>query len=247
MTSSTPVAPAPAAKSSLWEDFIDIFYAPSQVFTRRREGRFGLALLVLTVVSAVLFVAFRSAFEPVFDAQFDQGMRAQAAQGQQLTPDQIATGRRFAGIIASVAGVLGTPILVFVLGLLIWLAGKFFGSTATLGQAAMVSTYANVPRILTSAIVGMLALFADPGTLTTPAALTLSPARFMSSDASPVVVALLSRIDVTALWVTALLGIGIAIVGKIPRSQGLPAAGVVWLVGTLFALAAAARQAAIAG
>jgi hypothetical protein len=237
---------APAPTTSLWEDFVDIFYAPSQVFARRRDGRFGLALLILTAISVALFFAFRNAFQPVFDAQFDQGIRAQAANGgPTLTPEQLATGRRFAGIFASVAGVLGTPIIVFVLAFLTWLAGKFFGSTATLGQATMVSTYANIPRILTSAIVGALALFADPSTLTTTAALTLSPARFLPANTSPVLLALLSRFDVTALWVTVLLGIGLSVVGKIPRGKAFAAAGLVWLVATLFALAGAARQAAM--
>ncbi len=244
---TSPQADSVAApNTSLWEDFIDIFYAPSQVFARRREGRFGLALLVLTVVSVALYFAFRNAYQPMIDAQFDQAMRGQAAQGgPALTPEQLASGRKFAGIFATVAGAVGTPLIVFISGLLIWLAGKFFDSTATLGQATMVATYANVPRILTSTIVGALALFADPSNLTTPAAFTLSPARFLPGDSSPVVLALLSRLDVTALWVTALLGIGLSIVGKIPRARGFAAAGVVWLVATLFALAGAARQAAM--
>jgi uncharacterized protein involved in propanediol utilization len=69
----------------------------------------------------------------------------------------------------------------------------------------------------------------------------------MPADASPLLSALLSRFDVTALWVTALLGIGIAVVGQIPRSKGLAAAGLVWLVATLFAIAGAARQVAAMG
>jgi hypothetical protein len=225
---------------------VDVLYAPSQVFSRRRAGRFGLALLVLTVLTAALFFAFRGAFQPVFDAQLEQGLRAQAAPGAPApTPDQIATARKFAGVFASVGGVLGTPVIVFVSGLMIWLAGKAFGSSASLGQATMVATYANVPRVLTTVVVGALALMSDPGSLTTMAALTLSPARFLPEDASPVALALLSRIDVAVLWVTVLLGIGIAVVGKIPRGKGLMAAGVVWLASTLFALAGAARQAAL--
>jgi hypothetical protein len=35
------------------------------------------------------------------------------------------------------------------------------------------------------------------------------------------------------------------VVGKIPRGKGLTAAALVWLAGTLFALAGAARQAAL--
>lgn len=42
----SPADPS-VAKTSLWEDFIDIFYALSAVFARRRDGKFGYALLFL--------------------------------------------------------------------------------------------------------------------------------------------------------------------------------------------------------
>ena len=42
------VEPGPS-KAGLWEDFVDIFYAPSSVFARRADGKFGLALLFLIV------------------------------------------------------------------------------------------------------------------------------------------------------------------------------------------------------
>ena len=65
------------------------------------------------------------------------------------------------------------------------------------------------------------------------ASMSLSPARFVDAEAQPVLAAFLGRLDLFILWSTALLGIGISVVGKIPRNKGLAAAFVVWLLATL--------------
>src|SRR5690606_25497913 len=45
-------------EASLWEDFVDIYYAPRQVFERRVEGgRWGIVLLIVTAVMALLYFA----------------------------------------------------------------------------------------------------------------------------------------------------------------------------------------------
>ena len=49
-----------APKAGIWEDFVDIFVQPAQVFERRRDGKFGLALLALVVITGVLFFALRN-------------------------------------------------------------------------------------------------------------------------------------------------------------------------------------------
>ena len=58
------VEPAPS-KAGLWEDFVDIFYAPSSVFARRADGKFGLPLLFLIVVAAVLVFLTKNAMQPM--------------------------------------------------------------------------------------------------------------------------------------------------------------------------------------
>ena len=239
---TTPVS-ASAPKTSLWEDFVDIFYAPSQVFARRRDGRFGAALLVLTVVSALLFFfVLRGPFESVFDAQFDAGMRAREGQGPALSPEQMASARRFARGIGLGIGLLNAPLVVLAVGAVLWLVGKLFGSAATFAQSMMVATYANVPRLLGTVVAGALAYFADPVTLTSPARLTLSPARFMPEGTPPALLFLLMRFDVMTIWATVLLGIGLSVVGNLPRSRAMMAAGAVWLVATLVQVAQGAQQ-----
>ena len=76
---STPAAPAKPA--ALWEDFVDVFTQPAAVFDRRRDGRFGRALLALTVLGAVIFFATRPLVQPLFDRAMEYGMQQQVRQG----------------------------------------------------------------------------------------------------------------------------------------------------------------------
>ena len=57
---------------------------------------------------------------------------------------------------------------------------------------------------------------------------------FLDPDkTSPVLLALLVRVDVFTIWETVLLGIGLSITGKIPKSQALHGGGIVWFIGAL--------------
>ena len=79
------VPPAtPVEKASVVEDFVDIFYAPSQVYDRRRDGNFGLALVLLCVLGAVIFFATRAVLEPVYDATYEMSIREAMKQNPNL-------------------------------------------------------------------------------------------------------------------------------------------------------------------
>src|SRR5512141_2148401 len=84
------MVPAPS-KASLWEDFIDIFYQPSAVFDRRRDGKFGMALLVLVIACTVLYLALRNGLAPIQDAEFAKATAALSAKNPNLTADQISS------------------------------------------------------------------------------------------------------------------------------------------------------------
>jgi hypothetical protein len=71
----------------------------------------------------------------------------------------------------------------------------------------------------------------------------LVPVRFMDPDqASPVLLALLSRVDPFVIWITVLLAIGVHVVGKIPKQQAYISAAIVWVVGALPAVFGALRS-----
>src|SRR5450830_809003 len=86
------VDPSPA-KAGLWEDFVDIFYAPSSVFARRSDGKFGLALLFLVIVGTVLFFLTKNAMQPIMDAEFTRQSAAAMRKNPSLTAEQMASGR----------------------------------------------------------------------------------------------------------------------------------------------------------
>src|SRR6266478_5025804 len=88
------VDPSPA-KAGLWEDFVDIFYAPSSVFTRRSDGKFGLALLLLVVVGTILVFVTKNAMQPIVDAEFTRQTAAAMRKNPNVTAEQMASSRNF--------------------------------------------------------------------------------------------------------------------------------------------------------
>src|SRR6476660_2724068 len=91
MTDEAPAqAPAPAG-ASVWEDFVDIFTNPSAVFERRREGQFGLALLIIAVLTGILAFALHNGLAPVMDAVIAKQQAAIMAKNPAITPDQLTS------------------------------------------------------------------------------------------------------------------------------------------------------------
>src|SRR5207237_10836470 len=136
--------PAPS-KASLWEDFVDIFYAPSSVFARRADGKFGLPLLFLIVIGTVLFFLTKNAMQPIMDAEFARQSAAAMRRNPSITQEQIAQGRAFFETIAPFFFAIGLTLSVFGTGLVVWLVGKLFDAKTSVAAAIMIATYSEVP------------------------------------------------------------------------------------------------------
>ena len=230
-------SPAPAeakpAKSTLWDDFSDMFFAPSSVFARRQDGKFGAPLFVLTLIIIVLFILFRNAMAPIYEAEFERGMAEMAAQNPEMSPEQLAMGRKFGDFAAIFGMAFAFPVTIIVLGALLWLAGKMFGSTMTARQGMLVSTFAHTPTIIGTIAGAVQAMLIGAEGLNSYADISLSPARFMADDTSPAMLGLVARFDLFGIWIIVLMGIGLAIVGRIERAKAMMAAGIVWVLGFL--------------
>jgi hypothetical protein len=237
------VDPAPA-KAGLWEDFVDIFYAPSSVFARRSDGKFGLALLFLVIVGAVLFFVTKNAMQPIFDAEFTRQTAAAMRKNPNITAEQMASSRNFFEMLGPVFFAVILAISVFGAGLVLWLVGKLFDAKESVGAAIMIATYAEVPRIVQILINAAQALVMSPEKLNAANSVGFNLARFMNPDtASPVLIALGARVDLFTIWVTVLLAIGLHVVGKIPKQQAYIAAAITWVIGALPAVFGALRSA----
>ena len=104
----------------------------------------------------------------------------------------------------------------------------------TYQQAVLIMTLAFVPRLIQYLLTTVQMLFMDTAAVTSMHTLSFSPARFMDPDTpNRVLLGLMGRLDLFTIWVTILIGIGIAVMGKVPRAKGLIAAGVIWLLASL--------------
>lgn len=236
---TSPEAPSPAA---WWEDYLEIFFAPSRVFARREKSGFLLPLLILAVLSAALIIGLKGSLAPAIEADINRSMATVQQQNPQLTDDQLAQARGLQETIGTVAIIVMIPILALIIGLVLWLFGKFVGATETLGQAMLIAAFASFPRIVGLLAAGIQGLVLPEESLNGMNRLSLGPARFLDPDsASALSVVLASRFDLTLIWITILLAIGLKVIAKIPMNKALVAAGLVWLVGALPGMLGAMR------
>lgn len=230
-----PSVQSPALeKASIVEDFIDIFYAPSSVYARREKSGFWMHLLIITVIAALFAFANRGVFDQIFDVEFQRGAAKAMAGNPQITAEMMDGQRKMSSTVAGSLQYIGAPMLIFIVALLVWGAARALSAKITYGQAVMIMTLAFVPRLVQALLTTVQMLLMDTSNIRSMHTLGFSPARFMDPDSSNrVLLGFMGRLDLFTLWVTLLIGIGIAVMGKVPRAKGLIAAGIVWLVATL--------------
>jgi Yip1-like protein len=222
-------------------DMVEIYYAPSAVFERRRNGPWGLPLIVLAVVAIVLFLATSNLMRPVMDAEMTRAMAAAAKSNPNLKPEQIeamkAGGSKFAIVGIGFFFLIG-PLLV---GLILWVVGKIVGAKQELAGALAVGVFAFYPRLIEMIINAVQAAFVPEQSIHSRLSLSLGLGRFMNPDSSLTTLALLGRVDVFTLWVTVLLALGLKITGRTTTGQAIAAGVMMWVIGALPGLLGALR------
>ena len=231
-TGARPVAAEPAA---VWEDFIDIFYAPSAVFARRQHGSFWIPLSVVTLLMGALFFMNSGVLQPMMDAEFNRQMAAAIRNNpERMTPENIERFRQIGTRIGQVAIFLFGPITICAVGCAVWAAGKLFEARQSFTAALVVAAYAYVPRVLEQVLNGVQGLLLDSGQLNGRFRLSLGLGRFLDPDtASPLVIAMAGRVDLFTIWITVLLAIGLSVTGHVSRRRAAMAAVLVWVAGAL--------------
>jgi hypothetical protein len=233
-------APTPAPGKPGLMDCAEIYYAPSAVFERRRQGKFGLPLLVYVIAMIVIFFATRDLMKPLMDAQMNRSMAAAAAKNPNMTPEQMEAGRAFGAKIAPVGVVVGSAVVPLVVGLIIWLVAKFAGAGLSIGQGMVVGVFSMFPVIVEYIVNAVQMAVLDTSGVTTNYDLSVGPARFMH-EASHLVQAVVGDIDVFTIWMAFLVYLGIKVIGRTSSQTAATAAIVLWLLGALPAVFGALR------
>jgi hypothetical protein len=237
---SDSLYPPPAPKTSFWstaEDVLDVCYAPTAVFERRRDGRYLAAFIVICVLSIVIALLSSQVMEAVGDIEFNKAMAKAAADGQKMTPEQIAQGRAFADKFKSFA----TYLVPLFLALGAWIGGlilmglsRLLGGKVSFGQASMIALLSSVPEMIERVLVGAQGLMLDTNAIVHKYSFSTNAARFMAADANKWLMKAGALADPFVIWGAVILGIGVYIIGKMEKEK---AAVVAVLYTLLFAAA----------
>lgn len=236
-------APPAPSKANIFEDFVDIFFQPSVVFERRRDGQFGMALLVLAVVTGILAFVLHNGLAPIMDAVIAKQQAAMLAKNPSLTAEQLSGMTGFMETTSKYGAIVLVPIAAFFGAVLIWLIGKFLDAKMAFAAAMMISVYSGVPRVVQTVVTALQGLLLSPESITSPNSVSIGPARFLPDSADPILTTVLAGLDAFTIWSVVLSAIGIAVVARVPMKRAAIVAGLVWLVSLLPALYGAITQA----
>ena len=231
-----------AAPSRL-DDYLDVFVSPTALFTRRSDGKFGQALLVLVILSAILFFATRTAMAPIMDAEFTKGMAGALKANPNMTPEQMEQAQKYGTMFAPVFILIAISVAPFILGAVIFLVTKLIGGTLGYVQGITIATFAMFPRIVESIVGAVQALLMDESKLTSRFSVSLGLGRLLDpATTNAYLLALAGRTDVFTLWVTALIAIGIKVIARTTTAQAVAGAVIIWFIGALPVLYQATKQ-----
>lgn len=223
---------ADAPKGSVFEDVLEVLWAPANVFDRSRAKGVGMYILVLTVITLVIVFATKGLIQPYIDANFDLQMQQMAAKGTPMPPEAAAAAQKFSGYGFLATGVLMIPLGAVLTGLLVWIGGKVASANFSYGQAMLIATLASVPRVLSFIATAVQGAMADPQSIRSFSDASLGVARFVDpATTSPALTAMLSNLDVFNIWQLVIMAIGISVVGRVERSAGFVGALVAWGLG----------------
>ncbi|HEY4356409.1 MAG TPA: YIP1 family protein [Acidobacteriaceae bacterium] len=228
------------------ERVVDTFIAPSKTFTdilRSASWWLPYVLAVIVSLAGAFAISQKIGFETVAQTQVEKNPKAEERMSQ-LTPEQRAKQIHISAIVTKAIS-YSIPVVILIISLfatlLLWASFNFIlGAQTKFSQMLAVWMFASLPRLLMG-ILNIILLYAGVGTenydVRNPVGTNLA---YYVPDASPVLKALLSFIDIFGLWNLFLLVLGTSIISR--KSKGASAAVVVgwWLVGLVLSVASAA-------
>ena len=236
-----PVVTPPVKSASRWEDFMDIFYAPTSVYERRQNESPWPTIFIVTILLLIVTVLTFNALSPVIEAELRQAMAKGMAKNPQMTQDIVDKSISFS-LIGRKWSIVMFPIIILVIALFVWIVAKIVGAKETYHGALVVLAYSSILAVLQAIVTGAQALVMNVSNLTSPDQLSLSAARFADkATMSPAVYTVLKQLDVFGIWSLVIMAIGVRITGKTSRNQAIAFAVIWWVLGTAILAAIAAR------
>jgi len=223
MSTETEVPVAAPEKSARWEDFVDVYLSPAELFARRRDESWTVPFLLFCAVSIVLYYAFLPIGGLVWEAAMVENAPPNA------DADQIRQSAQFMKYLGGVFVPIGYGFMIAVMALGLKLASAVLEPGARWRQAFTIATYAAYVGLIQQVLTTVSVYVKSRSGPVSMADTSFGLMRFMP-DADPVVKAMIGRLDLFALWSLALCAIGLVVIVGMPRGKAIAAAAIAWLL-----------------
>jgi hypothetical protein len=226
-------APVPATFGQVFEDIMEVLWAPAAVFGRARGRTFGKYLVVLTLIAIVITAVTAGLIQPWIDASFDLQLQMAAKSGRAMPEEAVASMRKFGAVGYYMAPLFVVVFAAFGGGLLLMLSGKLMQASLRFREGVLIAALAAVPRILSMVASAVVALVQNAESARSMYDLSIGPARFLDPlTISPVLLQLVGGIDFFNLWQLVIFGIGASVIANVARSTGFLVGLLAWILGT---------------
>ena len=229
MTGREEQAPqAEVKKASLWEDIVDVFVSPTELYRRHANDGWVKPWLVLSIVVVALYFVFLGPNHEVSLA----GMREAMARAGRPVPE--GAGQGMAG---QIVGGLFQPIIIFIgmllTGALLWIAGAVAQAGPRFKQSLMIVAWASFPvilqRVLAAVLVIMKTNSGEP--LDATRDVSFGVLRFLDPASLPLpIVSALGAADVFVIWQVVLWLIALKAICSYSTAKATAVAVATWLL-----------------
>jgi hypothetical protein len=218
---SDDVVAAEPRRVSRWEDYIDVFFSPAELFRRRATDRVAPPLITLLVLAVVVYILMSPANAIA--------MRAAIANN----PDAAANMGQMGSIFLIVGGIFVPITFVVVIvasAFLLWAAARLVDVRAAFSRTMLIATYAAFVYLLSQLAGGVATLAHGEAGFDLLRDTSFGPLRFTGDELNPVIMALLRRLDIFAIWQAVLWGVGVAVIFRATRFQAAATAAAAWIL-----------------
>ena len=212
---------APGKPVSRWEDYIDVFFSPAELFRRRAHDKIAPPLLTLIGLGIAFYllmlpanrIMVRASIPPEAQAGMSDGMVNMMVYG----------------------GVVGVPIMyslmVLIAGALLWLIGRITDIRTDFSRTVLIATYAAFVLLISQVLASVLILVSGPENFDTARSMSFGLLRFMgSTEMNPVLRAVIGLFDIFVIWQAVLWAIGLSVLYRVSLGKAAVTAGIVWVL-----------------
>lgn len=222
--SSEPTATVqetPPAAASRWEDYIDVFFSPVELFERRRNDRVAPPFWTLIGLGLLFYFLLLPATQIM--------IRARA------TTEEAAAAMERMGTLMAVFGGIGVPIMYAVMvaaaAFLLWLGGRVADIRTDFNRMMLIATYAGFVMLLSQILASVVVIVMGDASFDAMRSMSFGPLRFVgSADMNPFLTALLGRFELFAIWQALLWAIGIRVLYGVSYARAGAVAAVTWFL-----------------